>query len=82
MTNYRNYGKVAKTPRRPYEKERLDRELKLVGEYGQTAQPLTSNTRRRMRQSVVSSQTVQATSLRGPVVVAPACVECADERTV
>lgn len=30
----RNYGKVAKSPRRPYEKERLDRELKLLGEYG------------------------------------------------
>jgi hypothetical protein len=33
---YRVYSKVWKTPRRCYEKERLDRELKLVGEYGQS----------------------------------------------
>jgi len=32
--NYRNVSKVAKTPRRPYEKERLDKELKLAGVYG------------------------------------------------
>ncbi|KAL6566475.1 40S ribosomal protein S9-2 [Orobanche gracilis] len=31
---YRNYGKTFKKPRRPYEKERLDAELRLVGEYG------------------------------------------------
>jgi len=31
---YRVYSKVWKTPRRCFEKERIDRELKLVGEYG------------------------------------------------
>jgi ribosomal protein S4 len=43
MTNYRNYRKTAKTPRRPYEKERLDRELKLVGEYGQHSALITAS---------------------------------------
>ena len=31
---HRNYRKTSKPPRRAYEKERLDAELKLVGEYG------------------------------------------------
>merc|ERR1711988_1001653 len=30
----RNFDKVSKAPRRPYEKERLDTELKLIGQYG------------------------------------------------
>ena len=28
------YSKTSKPPRRPYEKERLDREMKLLGEFG------------------------------------------------
>jgi len=30
----RNYSKTAKAPRRPFEKSRLDSELRIVGEYG------------------------------------------------
>lgn len=32
--SYRNYSKTYKTPRRPFEKERLDAELKICGEFG------------------------------------------------
>lgn len=32
--NYRNYSSTYKTPRRPFEKERIDHELQLVGKYG------------------------------------------------
>ena len=34
VKNYRNYSKTIKTPKRPYEKERLDNELLLMGTYG------------------------------------------------
>jgi small subunit ribosomal protein S9e len=32
--NYRNHSKTSSTPRRPYEKERIDSELQLIGKYG------------------------------------------------
>merc|ERR1711948_136191 len=31
---YNNYGKTFRKPKRPFEKERLDGEMKIVGEYG------------------------------------------------
>lgn len=34
VSYYRNYTKVAARPRRPFEKERLSAELKLIGQYG------------------------------------------------
>jgi small subunit ribosomal protein S9e len=32
--NYRNHSGTFNTPRRPFEKERIDHELSLVGKYG------------------------------------------------
>jgi small subunit ribosomal protein S9e len=32
--NYNRYSKTAKPPRRPYEKERIDKEMKVIGVYG------------------------------------------------
>ena len=34
MRNYRNFNRVYKAPRRPFEKERIDREMRLCGQYG------------------------------------------------
>mmetsp|Transcript_5947 Transcript_5947/g.13589 ORF Transcript_5947/g.13589 Transcript_5947/m.13589 type:complete len:195 (-) Transcript_5947:90-674(-) len=32
--DYNNYGKTFRKPKRPFEKERLDGEMKIIGEYG------------------------------------------------
>merc|ERR1712224_970669 len=32
--SYQNYGKTFRKPKRPFEKDRLDNEMKIIGEYG------------------------------------------------
>ena len=32
--SYHNYGKTFRKPKRAFEKERLDAEMKIIGEYG------------------------------------------------
>merc|ERR1719183_2852565 len=34
ISSYRNHNKTSKRPKCPYEKERLDAEMRLIGEYG------------------------------------------------
>ena len=34
ISHHRNSGKTVQTPRRPFEKERLDSELQVIGVYG------------------------------------------------
>merc|ERR1719389_1308705 len=34
MPSYRNHSKTFRKPKRPFEKERLDAEMKIIGEYG------------------------------------------------
>lgn len=32
--SYHNYGQTFRKPKRPFEKERLDSEMNIIGEYG------------------------------------------------
>merc|ERR1712072_1030229 len=34
LKSYRNHGKTFRKPKRPFEKDRLDAEMKVIGEYG------------------------------------------------